>query len=73
MIKPSTIEDAIELYERKIITAKGLILFYLETKEMMPHELEPRLAEIELGITSRCIYYKLREIQEDLRNTKQTF
>jgi len=60
-----TIEDAIALYQKRLITAKGLLWHYLKHNNLLPHEVEPRLAEAELGITSRCIYYKLKELQQD--------
>jgi hypothetical protein len=62
------IEDAVEQYHKKLITAKGLVWHYLKSNNLQPHEVNPLIAEIELGITSRCIYYKLKELQSEFRS-----
>jgi hypothetical protein len=58
----TNIEQAIALYENGLLTAKGLIWFYLQDQQIAPHELNPRRASADLGISITTLYVRIKEI-----------
>jgi len=56
------LESAIALYRKQLLTAKGLIWFYLQDQQIAPHQLNPKRASAELGISLTQIYVKLKEL-----------
>jgi DNA-binding NtrC family response regulator len=60
------IEQAIALYNQNLITSKGLVWFYLQDKQIAAHQINPKRASAELGISVSSLYYRLRElVQQD--------
>jgi len=56
------LDGAILLYERGILTTRGLLWFYLHTKGIEPHEVNPKRASIDLNISQASVYLRLKEI-----------
>jgi len=56
------LESAIALYEQKMITIKGLVYFYLQERQLAPHQVNPKRASIDLNISQASIYRGLKEM-----------
>lgn len=56
------LEGAILLYERGILTTRGLLWFDLQVNDIEPHEVNPKRASIDLNISQASVYLRLKEI-----------